>query len=261
MQSAGPVTCPIRPDTRRDEDLLKRCQSDVSVANGCTSILTQTVPSRRISADADGVGSQERPSGAGRGSSRTWALLTSPISIASETMSQLVVITGPIAAGKSSVALRLADQFRDAGRSAVVVDLDDTVAAVHAPPQDVERSWERARKVHGRLVGEWLSSGVGAVIVDGPFYTKGETSTMMAHVPNGVRARRVLLLASFEVTLDRVALDASRGVSKIPSVLRRLYEEFARDLPSIDPCEWTFDTSMCTLDEIVNTVSHGLLAS
>jgi|ERR1019366_1054129 shikimate kinase len=176
-------------------------------------------------------------------------------------MSQLVVITGPIAAGKSSVASKLADYIRDAGRAAVVLDLDDIVSKLHVPPQNFEQSWEWARTVHGRLIGEWLSTGVDTVIVDGPFYTARETSTMMQHVANEVRVHRVLLLVPFAVALDRVASDPSRGVSKIPSVLRTKYEEFVRDRPSIDPCDWTFDTSECTVNDVIIAISRELLAN
>jgi adenylylsulfate kinase-like enzyme len=38
--------------------------------------------------------------------------------------SKLLVISGPIAAGKSTVAAALATAFRDSGRTAAVVDLD-----------------------------------------------------------------------------------------------------------------------------------------
>src|ERR1039458_2442262 len=95
---------------------------------------------------------------------RTWGPVTRSIAVVPE----LVVVTGPIGSGKSSVTKMLAGRFSEAGRSAAVVDLDDIVAMLHAPLEKVEQSWERARDVHGRLVGEWLSSGVDVVIVDGP---------------------------------------------------------------------------------------------
>jgi predicted ABC-type ATPase len=172
-------------------------------------------------------------------------------------MARLVVITGPIGSGKSSVAGKLAESVKNAGRTAVVVDLDDTVATMHIPPGDVDKSWESARVVHGRLVGVWLPL-VDTVVVDGPFYSKTETSTMMRHVPTGVLPRRVLLLANYEVALERVASDLTRGASKIPSVLRTKYEEFERQLPSLEPCDWTFDTLECSVDDIVSTIARGL---
>jgi deoxyadenosine/deoxycytidine kinase len=63
---------------------------------------------------------------------------------------ELVVVTGPIGSGKSSVTKMLADRFSEAGRSAAVVDLDEIVAMLHAPLEKVEQSWKRARDVHGR---------------------------------------------------------------------------------------------------------------
>ncbi|GEM_PF-1500734 len=174
---------------------------------------------------------------------------------------ELVVVTGPIASGKSAVTKALADRLGKAGRSAAVVDLDDIVAMLHAPPENVEQTWETAREVHGRLVGEWLSSGVDAVIVDGPFYSPSETAALMQCVPTGIAARRVMLLATYDLALERVARDPSRGVSKDPVILRLLYEEFARQLPSIDPCEWNFDTSECSVDDVVTTVASALLAN
>jgi shikimate kinase len=175
-------------------------------------------------------------------------------------MPQLIVITGPIAAGKSSVARGLADRVRDAGRTAVVLDLDDIVATLRVPLQSVEQSWTWARQVHGRLVGEWLASGVETVIVDGPFYTEGETAAMMRYVPNDVGVCRVLLLAPFEIALARVADDPSRGVSKIPSVLHTKYEEFSHVRGQIAAFDWTFGTSACTLDDVVKKIGHEFLA-
>jgi shikimate kinase len=174
---------------------------------------------------------------------------------------ELVVITGPIGSGKSSVAKMLAERFGESGLSAAVVDLDDIVATLHAPPENVEHSWDRARDVHGGLVGEWLSSDVDAVIVDGPFYSQSETAALMRCVPTGIAARRVMLLATYEAALERVAGDPSRGVSKDPAILRLLYEEFTRELPNIDPCEWTFDTAECSVADIVTVVTRVLLAN
>lgn len=174
---------------------------------------------------------------------------------------ELVVVTGPIGSGKSAVTKLLADRFKEDGRSAAVVDLDEIVAMLHAPIENVEQAWETARNVHRRLVGEWLSSGVDAVIVDGPFYSKSETAALMQYVPTGIVARRIILLATYEVALTRVVGDPSRGVSKDPVILRLLYEEFARQLPSIDPCEWTFDTAECSVGDVVTAVARVLLAN
>jgi len=174
---------------------------------------------------------------------------------------ELVVVTGPIASGKSSVTKMLAERLKEAGRTTAVIDLDDIVAMLHAPVENVEQSWGRARDVHGRLVGDWLSSGVDFVIVDGPIYSQNETAALMRCVATGIAARRVMLLSTYEIALTRVAGDPSRGVSKDRVVLRLLYDAFARELPNIEACEWTFDTVECSVDDVVTTIARVLLAN
>jgi shikimate kinase len=174
-------------------------------------------------------------------------------------MSQLVVITGPIASGKSVVATALADRLDDEGLSAVVVDLDDIVATVRAPLAPSDQTWGWAREIHGRLVGHWLTSGVDAVIAHGPFYSAYETSALMQHVPTNITARRVMLLATYEVARDRVASDPSRGHSKDPTFLKSTYERFFHLLPDAEPCEWTFDTTQCTVSDVVTPIAEALL--
>ena len=174
-------------------------------------------------------------------------------------MSKLIVVTGPIASGKSAVASLLADSLSESGNSAVVTDLDDVVTSTRAPASQVWRTWLRAREIHGRLIGEWLSSDLDYVIADGPFYSEWETDLLMRWVPDGTSVYRVLLLASYEVALSRVAMDPSRGVSKDPEVLRTKYDEFNQQLEAIANCDWTFDSTICDLVTIVATLSRGIL--
>jgi len=54
-------------------------------------------------------------------------------------VTQLIVITGPIGAGKSVVANSLADRLAAADLPAVSVDLDDVV--LRAPLDKFESSW------------------------------------------------------------------------------------------------------------------------
>ena len=66
-------------------------------------------------------------------------------------MAQLVVITGPIAAGKNTVASLIADGLTALGRSAVLVDVDEVAAMVASPgllPRDL---WFAAHQAHGAL--------------------------------------------------------------------------------------------------------------
>jgi pantothenate kinase-related protein Tda10 len=53
-------------------------------------------------------------------------------------MFQLVVITGPIASGKSVVSTAVAGRLNAAGLSVGVADLDDTFASMDAPTEELE---------------------------------------------------------------------------------------------------------------------------
>jgi shikimate kinase len=179
--------------------------------------------------------------------------------LALEPMTQLVVITGPIASGKSVVANALANRLNAAIRSVAVADLDDTVASMDASPEDLELTWDRAREVHSDLVGQLLSSGVDVVIAHGPFYSANETSALLRHVPAGIGVRRVMLLTTYEVALERVTGDPRRGLSKDPVFLRSTYERFLQLQAGIEVCEWTFNTTKSSVDEIVTTITEALL--
>ena len=175
-------------------------------------------------------------------------------------MPTLVVITGPIGAGKSTVAHGLADRYKAVGLSAAVVDVDDVMEALYAPLERYDKSREQLRGVHGALTAAWIRAGVDAVIVHGPFHAAAETSTVMREVPDDVVARRVMLLVPYDVALDRVHDDSARGISKDPSFLRSTHDRFARLLPDIPPCEWVFDTTTTAVADIVSRLAHDLIA-
>jgi len=69
-------------------------------------------------------------------------------------------------------------------------------------------------------------SGADVVIAHGPFCSASETSALLRQVPAGIAVRRVMLLATYEVALERVTGDSSRGLSKDPKSLRTTYERF-----------------------------------
>jgi energy-coupling factor transporter ATP-binding protein EcfA2 len=76
---------------------------------------------------------------------------------------RLVLIAGPIASGKSTLADTLAGKLRSGGRAVVVVGLD-TVAEMALPTLP---DWTWAHEVHGQLVGAWLEKPIHTVIAEG----------------------------------------------------------------------------------------------
>jgi hypothetical protein len=80
----------------------------------------------------------------------------------------LIVIVGPIASGKSTIACELGVRFRAADRPVAVLDLDHVVATVGGFAGITAERFRQAQVVYGDLVGSWLRRGFD-VIAHGPF--------------------------------------------------------------------------------------------
>jgi dephospho-CoA kinase len=73
----------------------------------------------------------------------------------------LVMITGPIATGKNTVATLLADRFVDAGRSVVIADVDDVAMMVCA--RGLARRDSGSLRI--RPTVRWLGSGCALMLM------------------------------------------------------------------------------------------------
>lgn len=177
-------------------------------------------------------------------------------------MARLVVIVGPIAAGKSTVARLLSERLVAAGLTVATPDVDDVVLMGAGPPTAFDEMWDRGRRVHGAVVAAWLRSGVDVVVAHGPAYTAVETAALMADVPPGTPTMRVLLLVPYQVALDRVTADPDPGrvLSRDPDLLRATHERFADLLPTIAPCDHTFATEHLSADEVADAIAADVLS-
>ena len=167
----------------------------------------------------------------------------------------LVVVLGPIAAGKSTLCAELARRLDAAGRTTVVAGVDEVAAMAPAGLPD----WDLAHRVHGALVAAWLATPVDTVIADGAFFSRQETDWLMAGVPPGVRVVRVLLRASYPVALRRVTGDPARGLSRDPVFLRGVYDRFERLRPGLDPCDLEVDADRVPADLVADRVADLVL--
>jgi len=127
----------------------------------------------------------------------------------------LITITGPIAAGKNTVAELLADHALHTGRTVVVADVDDVADMLRMPPGDHKgRLWFRAHQAHGALVSQWMQSEVDVVISVGPVYTSEEQNALYGRLPAGANPLRVLIDAPLSTTWQRATADVHRGASR-----------------------------------------------
>ena len=133
----------------------------------------------------------------------------------------LVTITGPIAAGKNTVADLLAQICVQTCRTVVVADVDD-VAFMVPPAARTSSLWLAAHRAHGALVGAWMRSDIDVVIAVGPIYDQEEQEALYGQLPVAAHPCRVLIDAPVAVTWQRAAADTSRGASREETFHRAL---------------------------------------
>lgn len=151
------------------------------------------------------------------------------------------------------MANTLAAKLRSDGHAVVVAGLD-TVAEMALPTL---ADWTWAHEVHGQLVGAWLEKPIQTVIAEGP-ETPGEIEQVMRHVGSDVSVLKVLITTTYEAALARAVADPTRGMSKDPEFLRRMYRRFEQTRPEI-AYDFHFDTEELASNDIAERVIEGLL--
>lgn len=168
---------------------------------------------------------------------------------------QLVMVSGPIAAGKSTLARELVRALRAGGSSVALTDLD-TVAEMALPTLP---DWGWAHRIHAQLVGAWLQTGVDVVVDEGTS-TVEEVQQVLSKVPLGVRVFHVVLTADYDRSLARALGDPGRGLSQDPGFLRADHDSFASHLPNL-PCDLRLDIEGHRPQDLARKVLDRLSAS
>ena len=171
----------------------------------------------------------------------------------------LIVINGPIGAGKSAVAQALAGTFRQQGVAAAVIDLDVLYLMVDGnKPMASTSAWLRARRAAAALTDAFFSSGVDVVIVEGPFWNREERVLFVDRLTCGVRPRFVTLLVSYDEALRRVQGDLTRGISRDPAFLKWEHANFQTTLEPLKSTDIIFDSSDQTPHQIATAIAKAV---
>jgi adenylylsulfate kinase-like enzyme len=168
-------------------------------------------------------------------------------------MPQLVILTGPIAAGKNTVADKLAQHLTGCGKTVVVADVDDVAAMVAAPGAAEAGLWFAAHEAHGALVGQWMRSSVEYVVVVGPIYTAQEQQALTRALPDEAAVLWVVIDAAVSVTVARARADPGRGLSRDPEFHHAAHRRFRELLPVI-PAERAFDSEDMDAEQIAAAI-------
>lgn len=164
----------------------------------------------------------------------------------------LIVITGPVGAGKSTTGLALAQSLRRPDYAVAAIDLDQMYGFVRQQDGYGEpTAWARARAGAAGLANALFDTGMSAVIVEGEFFTPEELGTLTAPIQPSVVQRFFTLRLSYERALERVQGDPSRGASKDPEFLKLLHAHFAQSLPFLEAQSIVIDTDDLALEQVV----------
>lgn len=171
----------------------------------------------------------------------------------------LIVITGPVGAGKSTTSLALARSLRRPDLAAAVIDLDQMYGFVRQQDGYGEpTAWARARQGAAALANCLFTTGMSVVIVEGEFFDSEELGTLTAPIHANVVRCFFTLRLSYERALERVQGDPSRGASKDPSFLKSLHTYFAQALPFLEAASIVIDTDKLSQDEVVARLTAAL---
>jgi adenylylsulfate kinase-like enzyme len=170
---------------------------------------------------------------------------------------KLVILTGPIAAGKNTVANALARRLTDRGGTVVVVDIDDVAAMVATPGAAQAGLWFAAHEAHGALVGQWMRSSLEYVVVVGPIYTAEEQAALTRALPDEAAALWVVIDAPVLVTFARAQADPGRGLSRDRDFHHAAHRRFRKLLPMI-PADRLFDSEHMDAEQIAAAIEATL---
>ena len=175
---------------------------------------------------------------------------------------RVVVITGPIASGKSTVAREVARELTGRGVRTAVIDLDlvyDMLA--DGGSKSDEATWALARHGAAALTNTFLDEGVAVVIAEGSFNTQADRTTYARHLEPPSDPLYVSLRVSYEEALRRAQGDPSRGVSRDPNFLGPYFAARA-DLFAAGPStDLVIDTERATATEAAKSIARTLPAS
>jgi predicted kinase len=167
-----------------------------------------------------------------------------------------ILIGGPIASGKSSLAVGVARAVELQGLEAATIDLDliyemlENARALKSDPA----IWSRARRMAGALTSALLDDGINVVIAEGDFLGEQARGEFVTMLPDGVPARFVTLTVSLATAFVRVEQDPTRGISRDRSFLTRHYDELAETLRRRPDGDLCLDTGDMTLEQAAQSV-------
>jgi adenylylsulfate kinase-like enzyme len=162
-----------------------------------------------------------------------------------------LVISGPIASGKSTVSRALAGRVEQQNSTAAVIDLDllYEMLAPGGGPKNDHAKWRSARRAAGTLAANLAADGIGTVVVDGDFLKPADREALREGAGANVDLRFVTLHVDFDEARQRVKRDETRTASRDLVFLRKHYA--AATAIGANHGDLVLDTRSLSVDEAV----------
>jgi chloramphenicol 3-O-phosphotransferase len=176
----------------------------------------------------------------------------------------IIVVNGPIASGKSTVATMLAGIAEKQGRRSAVIDLDLLWLMLD---HQLLRSgklehWLVARRAAAVLTDEFIDSGVELVVINGPFFTTEERAAYLRHLRSTADVRFVTLRVSFEESYRRVQADQNpRPVSNNRDWLGAQHAVSASLLMNLPSSDLIIDTDDVAPETVASQIAGSAAKS
>jgi adenylylsulfate kinase-like enzyme len=174
----------------------------------------------------------------------------------------VIVVTGPIASGKSSVARELALGLAGPDVPAEVIDLD----AVHdqlviGGSASGDTAWTLARRSVARTANSLMREGATVVIAEGSFNLPADRAILREGLDEATEPVYVTLRVSFDEALRRAQGDPTRGRSRDPEFLRSHFAARRDVLANAPASDIVIDTEGTTAAAIAAAIARLVRAS
>jgi len=176
---------------------------------------------------------------------------------------RLIILTGPVGGGKSTVARALARQLRASGLQTAVLDLDLLYCmARQSDGFDDRPIWTTARRGAAALADSFYRSGMSVVIVEGSFLDSQDLRELREALTSGVNETFIALQVSATAALWRAQgdPDPSRVVSRDAGVQKVLYAEFEKALPFLRSVSRMLAADEASPEELARSICESVLA-
>jgi adenylylsulfate kinase-like enzyme len=174
-----------------------------------------------------------------------------------QTLGVVIVITGPIASGKSTIARELARELEHIDVRAAVIDLDlvyDQLTANGSTSED--STWTLARRETAIVANAFREEGVAVVIAEGSFNGPSDRAAFAQHLRPNSDLVFVTLQVSFEEALRRAQGDPARGLSRDPQFLGSHFAARHDVLAALPATDIVIDTERTTAKAAAETIAR-----